>query len=58
MVAEGAGAVVLNPLNYLCQDGVCSGVDSVGDPIYRDSDHLRPKFVRKHITYIDQTLLR
>lgn len=50
-----SGAEVINPMDYLC-DERCDALDSSGDPIYKDSAHLRPRFVRKNATFIDRTV--
>lgn len=38
-VVERCGARLLDPLPYLCADGICPSADN-GRPLYRDGDHL------------------
>lgn len=56
-VANNSGAIVINPVNFLCKDLICPSVDADGEPIYKDEVHLRPSFVRKNAHFIDQTIL-
>jgi hypothetical protein len=52
--AETAGAQVIKPLDYLCDDEFCPIADKDGRLIYYNYDHLRTSYVRDHATYIDQ----
>jgi hypothetical protein len=56
-VARGNGAEVIDPLDYLCKDGVCIAEDPDG-PIRYDATHLRPKYVREKVKYLDFTVDR
>lgn len=56
-IANRTGAIVIDPAETLCVDGVCPVVDAQGHPISTDGVHLRPQFVRRSVTYIDQTLI-
>ena len=38
--AEQCGAILLDPLDFLCDTKVCYGSDKEGLPLYRDHDHL------------------
>jgi hypothetical protein len=53
-VAEAAGARVIKPLDYLCDDEFCPIADKAGRLMYFNYDHLRRSYVRDHATYIDQ----
>jgi peptidoglycan/LPS O-acetylase OafA/YrhL len=53
---EPAGVKIVDPLSYLCNGGVCPTITRDGDPIYRDAMHLRPKYVRSDVFYLDQVL--
>jgi hypothetical protein len=53
-VAEAAGAQVIKPLDYLCDDEFCPVADKDGRLMYFNYDHLRRSYVRDHATYIDQ----
>jgi hypothetical protein len=55
-VAALNGAEVIDPLDYLCASGICIAEDEKGVPIRFDEGHLRPGYVRDHVTYIDQTM--
>ena len=51
------GAIVVDPIEFLCYENICPSVDANNEPIYKDAAHLRPSFVRKNAEFIDQTLL-
>jgi hypothetical protein len=51
------GAHVIAPMDSLCTRDFCPSLDEVGKPIYKDSSHLRPEYVRRSVGYIDQTFL-
>jgi hypothetical protein len=53
-VAEAAGARVIKPLDYLCDDEFCPIADKDGRLMYFNYDHLRQSYVRDHAAYIDQ----
>lgn len=55
-IAEESGALVINPLDYLCNADKCLSVDAQGEPMYKDAGHLRPKFVRNSVEYLDFTV--
>lgn len=58
-VANSTGAIVLNPLRDVCGTGLrCSVLYGDGKPKFADSVHLRPGFVRKHITMFDPILTK
>ena len=54
-VVSQAGAIVIKPIDYLCNER-CDSLDASGTPIYKDDAHLRPTFVRKHANFIDQAV--
>jgi hypothetical protein len=54
-VARSSGAVVINPMDYLCTPD-CDGVDSEGQPRYKDGFHLRASYVRRKAEFIDVTV--
>jgi len=56
VVAKQAGASVIDPVEWLCEATLCPVVSADGEPIYRDSNHLRPSYVRDHVKYLDQTM--
>ena len=53
VIAKSAGARVINPMDYLCDERVCP-ISTDGHFRFYDYDHLRASFVRDHATYIDQ----
>jgi peptidoglycan/LPS O-acetylase OafA/YrhL len=53
-IASKAGATVIDPMDFLCDQSTCPAMTEAEEPIYRDSDHLRATFVQHHATYIDQ----
>jgi hypothetical protein len=54
-VARESGAVVINPLDFLC-DEACPVVSTDGRPRYMDAHHLRGSFVRDSVRYLDATV--
>jgi hypothetical protein len=54
-VAKANGAEVIDPMDYLCTNGVCIAANEDG-PICMDAFHLRPGYVREHVKYLDQTV--
>jgi peptidoglycan/LPS O-acetylase OafA/YrhL len=56
-VAQSTGAVVIDPLEFLCNSTVCPAISPGGDPMYKDGSHLRPSYVRDHVQFLDQTIL-
>lgn len=51
-----AGAVVIRPADQLCTS-TCNALTPEGLPLYKDSGHLNPEFVRHHAKFIDQAML-
>lgn len=54
--AESAGAVVIDPVPYMCDSVACATVDANGKALYMDSRHLRASTARARAVWIDQTL--
>ena len=52
--ARQAGALVINPLDFLCDSSQCPTVSPDGAPLYKDTNHLRAGFARESATYIDE----
>ena len=50
------GAMVIDPIKYLCPENKCPVFDSEGNPLYRDEMHMRASYVRFSADYIDRTL--
>lgn len=55
-VGARSGAIVIDPLNFLCSENVCPSVGEEGQAIYMDSVHLRPTYVREKVRYLDETI--
>lgn len=53
--AKDGGAKTIDPLEHLVLEGICIAVDENG-PIRSDAVHLRPSFVRDHVTYLDSAV--
>ncbi len=51
--AKEGGATVLDPVEYLCTADACPKADSAGNPLYKDSNHLRARVARERATFID-----
>lgn len=56
--AREAGAIVIDPMDSLCNSMACPGFTSSGEPIYVDPLHLHLTYARDYATFIDQTLLK
>lgn len=52
-IASSTGAMAIDPVRYLCHDGGCPTLTDDGLPTYMDYNHLRPSFVREHVTFLD-----
>lgn len=58
-VARATGATVLNPLHDVCGTGArCPDLYGNGKPKFADGVHLRPGFMRRHITTFDPILTK
>jgi peptidoglycan/LPS O-acetylase OafA/YrhL len=55
-IAARHGATVIDPLNELCDHTSCATVDRNGLPMYRDSGHLRPSYVRDNVGFLDSVI--
>src|SRR5262249_27153457 len=52
-----AGEVVLDPFTALCAGGECPVTYDGGHPVYIDREHFAEPFARRHLQFIDATLL-
>jgi peptidoglycan/LPS O-acetylase OafA/YrhL len=57
-IARRHGAAVVDPVDFICRNGICPVVNRAGEPIYTDPVHMRPYFVRSAIHYLDAALSR
>ena len=56
-IANASGVKVINPIDYLCNSVMCPSLDNEYQPIYKDSAHLNPKYVRTKVFFIDDVLV-
>lgn len=56
-VAAAAGAVVLDPVPWVCDGDVCPVVGPDGEPTHTDRGHMRPWFIIERATFLDQVLV-
>ncbi len=56
--AQAAGAVVIDPMRFLCDQerDVCPARSEDGVPLYKDAAHLRASFVREGVGYLDEVV--
>ncbi len=52
-IARSTGATAIDPVDYLCHDADCPTLTGDGSPMYMDGGHLRPSYVREHVTFLD-----
>jgi len=52
-IARSTGATAIDPTVYLCGDAHCPTLAEDRMPVYTDNSHLRPEYVREHITFLD-----
>jgi NADPH:quinone reductase-like Zn-dependent oxidoreductase len=50
------GAIVIDPIKYLCPENKCPVFDSEGNPLYRDEVHMRASYAKSSAVYIDITV--
>jgi hypothetical protein len=55
-LAAVTGAHVIDPMDYFCEPEICRTVNADGMPLYRDSNHMRPFYVREKAAFIDGML--
>ena len=55
-LAKDNGAEVIDPMDYLCKNGICIAEDEGRVPIRFDDAHLRPGYVKEHVHYLDRTV--
>ena len=52
-IAARTGAGVIDPLHWLCREATCALLTADGEPVYKDSGHLNPLYVRQNVGYLD-----
>ncbi len=55
-LAVRTGAVAISPIAALCQRMACRRIQDDGQPLYKDTNHLRASFVRGNAGFIDVVL--
>jgi hypothetical protein len=55
-IASVNGAELIDPMDYLCTNGVCIAEDDNGVPIHFDDGHLCSSYVRENVKYLDRTV--
>ncbi|HET7200433.1 MAG TPA: acyltransferase family protein [Burkholderiales bacterium] len=55
--AAAAGAIIVDPADYFCDKGDCPTTTPDGQPIYSDSNHIRPFYARQKALFIDRILI-
>jgi peptidoglycan/LPS O-acetylase OafA/YrhL len=56
-IAARTGAHLIDPISALCDPERCPLTTADGLPIFRDSSHLNPIFVRDHVRYLDDIFM-
>ena len=57
-IALDTGAIIIDPMESLCDQTTCPAVAPDGRAIYLDNAHQRRSFVRENATFMDQTVSR
>ena len=52
-IARSSGATAVDPSEYICGETYCPTLADDRMPVYTDESHLRPAFVRDHMTFLD-----
>lgn len=56
-ISLNINAILINPIDYLCQNNICPVTDPSGRPLYKDSKHMTSTYSRESAIFIDSTLL-
>ena len=56
-IAIKAGAKVINPMEYVCENSRCYVTDENGIPLYKDEGHFNPDWIKHNSRFIDQVFL-
>ena len=57
LIAKQCHLVIIDPLDFLCENNECSALDKMGKAKYMDDFHLRPTYVRNQVSYLDRTVV-
>lgn len=55
-IASDTGAHIIDPMDALCDRTTCPALTANGEPIYLDTGHLRPSFMRASASFVDETV--
>jgi len=55
-LAERAGASIVDPTQWLCQESACPAADADGKPLYKDDSHIRASVARSRLRALDDFL--
>jgi peptidoglycan/LPS O-acetylase OafA/YrhL len=55
-LARPGSVMVIDALAELAVDDTCPAITADGEPIYKDTNHLRATFVREHVHFLDATV--
>jgi SGNH domain (fused to AT3 domains) len=56
-IAKESGAILIDPVQSLCNASGCPVFDKNNDPMYLDNTHIRASYAEEHIQYLDFTVL-
>jgi len=48
----------VDPTKLICPNSLCSSINDKGEPLYKDNSHMRPFFVKEHMTILDPFILK
>ena len=48
------GVAIVDQASVICPKNLCSALDVQGRPIYKDTQHMRPFFVKQEMDVLDQ----
>ncbi len=51
---RGRGVAIVDQASVICPKNLCSALDTQGRPIYKDTQHMRPFFVKKKMDLLDK----
>lgn len=57
-IANQAHIKIIDPADTLCPHQLCKISNEHGEPLYKDTNHLRASYVRNNASYIDNTIVR
>lgn len=55
-IAKNTGAIIIDPITYLCAGPTCPVLTSQGTPVYRDATHINPQYMRESVSYLDSVV--